>query len=254
MTEGKVVDRVDTLRATGLDLVRALEEAGALTPVSLTLADPDIPYDQYEALAAMFGSVKLSCSWWIGDLLNWGEKVFGETYAQAAELTGLTVETLRSYCYVCRAVAKRRRRASLSFGHHRLVAPLDPDDQTRWLDEAEKNAWARSAMEAAMRAAQEAPKPPEEPAWTTPAPEAPMPAQGLWARLRPTTNVTSGNVEGTMTLTVNGEPFRAEILQAPTAICDAVRAVLELAEPLDDDFDRVPRSALAELAALVAAE
>ena len=68
----------------------ALEAAGAVvTSTSLTLVDPDLPWDTYERLGAFIGEMNRACSWWVGDLVVYGEKVYGETYAQIEHAIGL---------------------------------------------------------------------------------------------------------------------------------------------------------------------
>lgn len=133
-----------------LSLIRDLEASGALTPTRLDLP-PETRFTTYEALGSFLGRVKRSSSWWIGDWLNFGEGVYGEKYAQAVTATGLDEQTLMNYAYVCRSVAPSRRREALPFGVHAEVAPLDPAEQTAWLDRAEEQGWTRADLRAAMR-------------------------------------------------------------------------------------------------------
>lgn len=114
------------------DALKLLGKAGALSPTSLDLFD-DMPFDRYEALAGLFGRVKRSTSWWLGDLLNFGEAAYGEKYAQAEQATGLSPSTLMNYSYVCRQVPKQRRVENVSFACHNEVAPLPPNEQKHWL-------------------------------------------------------------------------------------------------------------------------
>lgn len=135
-----------------LALIAELEAAGTVTPTSLTLSDPNFDFDQFEALCRMMGQLRSANSWWIGDLILFGEGIYGHRYAQAEEAFGLTYDTLRGYAYVSRNVARRRRRANLTFGHHRLVAPLEPKEQSEWLSRAATAGWGREEMREAMRA------------------------------------------------------------------------------------------------------
>lgn len=134
-------------------LMRALEDAGAITPTALLIHEPEIEYDRYEALCYFLGRLNRSCSWWIGDLLNYGEQVFGHYVYQAAEATGLAPQTLANRASVCRHIPPSRRRASLPFGVHAEVAYLDPAERDRWLDRAELGGWTRATLRDAMRAA-----------------------------------------------------------------------------------------------------
>lgn len=131
-------------------LLVKLEQEGHITATSLTLTDADMPFDQYEALFAMFGKIKGLTSFLIGDGLNWGEGVYGDRYVQAAEATGLSPGTLMNYASVCRNVAKNRRREDLTFGHHAEVAKLEPEQQAAWLQRAVDERWTRSQMRLAI--------------------------------------------------------------------------------------------------------
>jgi hypothetical protein len=159
-------------------LIKELEEAGAITPVSLDLTDANLTYDRWEALGRLLGSVKRSTSWYIGDWLIFGEALFGEEHAQGVEstvserydiaerVTGLTRETLMNYKSVCQSIAVNRRRENLPFSIHIEVAPLTPREQRRWLAHAEKESLTRAELHRAIREAGEAPEPGEQPQWT----------------------------------------------------------------------------------------
>jgi hypothetical protein len=139
----------------------ALAEAGAITPTSLDLSDPELPFETYEALGAYLGRMNRSCSWWIGDWLVFGEGAYGEKFAQAVHATGLAEQTLLNRAYVSRNVARSLRRAAVPFSVHAEVAPLPPREQKRWLDRAEKQAWTRADLRAAMKARRTETEPPE---------------------------------------------------------------------------------------------
>jgi hypothetical protein len=75
--------------------------------------------------------------WWmIGDLLNEGERNYGQTYTKAMEETGLDYGTLRNAKWVCEKVQTSLRNDNLTFAHHFAVAPLPPADQRRFLARA----------------------------------------------------------------------------------------------------------------------
>lgn len=145
-----------------LQMVIDLEAAGALTPVSLDLQDPSMPLHQWMSLGRMLGQVNRSVNWWLGDWLNFGEDVYGEDHAQgvddiqsrydeAERVTGLDHGTLLNISSVCRKVAKKRRRVELGFWIHAEVAPLEPAEQERYLQEAIDGSWNRSDLRRAIR-------------------------------------------------------------------------------------------------------
>jgi len=135
----------------GIQLLAELEKAGAITNTALTLP-PDIPYDQCESLATMLGQLHRTSQWLIGDLLNHIERVYGETYAQAAEATGLSKGALMNYTSVCARIPRSRRRALVPFSTHMEVAYLEPAEQERWLREAESGRWTKEELRAARKA------------------------------------------------------------------------------------------------------
>lgn len=140
------------LSLDAFDAFTTLASAGLITPTSLDLTDPDLPFESYEMLGAYLGRMNRSCSWWIGDWLVFGEGVYGEKFAQAVHATGLAEQTLLNRSSVCRNVARSMRRVSLPFSVHAEVASLPAKDQKKWLDKAEKFNWTRAELRAAMKA------------------------------------------------------------------------------------------------------
>ena len=136
-----------------------LERGGSLTPAGLTLT-VDMTFDRYEALLVFLSSVHRRSAWALGDALLWGEARFGETYAQAAELTGFSVQYLQNLTSICRRVPRQRRQPLLSMGHHDVVAKMEPADQTEWLGRAVEERWTREEMRAQVDKAQGKPLPP----------------------------------------------------------------------------------------------
>lgn len=138
-------------RSHGIQLLADLEAAGAVTPTALVLP-PDIPFDQYMAMAAMFSELHRRTAWYIGDLLNYGEKAYGEKYAQAEAVTGLNKSTLMNYASVCGQIPRSRRREDVNFSIHAEVAYIpDVDEQKFWLEQAAKNGWTREDLRAARK-------------------------------------------------------------------------------------------------------
>lgn len=132
-----------------------LEDAGAVvTETSLRLHDPTaLTWAQFERLGQFLGTLGQAYCWWVGDLLVYGEEVFGEEYAQIEAKLPHSEHTLQNYRWVASRIPRTRRRASLGFGVHEAVASLEPKERDHWLDVAEQNGWKRQDMRDARRVA-----------------------------------------------------------------------------------------------------
>ena len=92
--------------------------------------------EQWEAMLVRVVALAESSSWWIGDVLAYGEWKYGEKYRTVLEQLELEYDRARDLAYVAGNVPASIRRADLSWSHHRLVAKLLPVDQERWLERA----------------------------------------------------------------------------------------------------------------------
>lgn len=151
MSNREVALQVGKARSA-LNLVRDLEAAGALTSTALDLSErPDLPLESCEALAAFFGQLNHSSRWWIADLLNFVEMRHGEYVAHVSEATGLAPQTIENIMSVGRRVPPSRRRERVSFSLHAEVAALEPEEQVRWLEVAEKERLTKTELRARIR-------------------------------------------------------------------------------------------------------
>lgn len=209
-----------------MQILLSLEEAGAIDAVSLTLTDPDMPYERWEDLGRFFGGIDKRFRWYLGDWLIFGEAIYGEQHAQAVEattqeryslaerVTGLDHGTLMNIRSVCNRVLKPQRREELGFWIHAEVAPLEPQEQEQWLQAAIDNGWSRSDLRDAIRAASN--QPPED--------DPPEPEGG-----------------GTY-------------LSQSEAIAQAARTVYRTAQPTSNNEYLVPAESMAQLAVALGEE
>ena len=152
------------------------------------LLDPEVRFEQWERIVVTLVEAELAVAWAIGDALLYGEARFGEAFAQVEatlERAGLqrSPETLRVWMWVAGQIAPARRRPSLSFRHHQLVASLEPGEQTRWLDRAERERLSARKLSEQLRYARNPELPPPEDAAAKPSSEA-GPLVGLTAAAR----------------------------------------------------------------------
>lgn len=108
-----------------------------LTGVGLDPARLAGDRDKWQRLGQMLFRLDHSMQWLIGDWLLQGEANNWGRHDRIAEALGYEVKTLYDYRYVARNVPFSVRTENLSFGHHKLVAHLDPAEQRHWLDAAE---------------------------------------------------------------------------------------------------------------------
>lgn len=100
----------------------------------------DLSFEEWDDLGRELAPVANSIGFIVGDWLNYGEKRYGEKYAEAIKCTGIALETLKQYSYVARQIQKCDRSHVLSWTHHLVVAKLKtPEEQRHWLDMAEKH-------------------------------------------------------------------------------------------------------------------
>jgi len=100
----------------------------------------DLDRDEWDQLGSKIARVAKTIGFIVGDWLNYGERHWGEMYAEAMQLTGLDYQTLRDYAYTARRVELSLRNDNLDYYHHKVVAKLKaPEDQKHWLDLAEKH-------------------------------------------------------------------------------------------------------------------
>lgn len=124
-----------------------LERAGVkVTPTSLVISDPELPYEDFEHLCAFLGEVEKSCSWWVGDAVLAGEGLYGQKVAQAAELTGLAPQTIANRVSICSRIPRSRRRGNVHFSLHAEIAYFEAKEQKEWLDKISDNGWTRSVL------------------------------------------------------------------------------------------------------------
>jgi len=99
-------------------------------------------FERWAALGGLLGRIHGSVGFWVGDWILYGERAYGERYAQGVETCGLSPDTLRGYAWVAERLAPVRRRTGLSWSAHREVAGLAPADADALLDRAEREGLA----------------------------------------------------------------------------------------------------------------
>ena len=138
-------------------LLDSLAENGGLRTTGLYLSDPNITYDQLEAVGALLGRMHQSLRFAIGDYLLLMEARFPEKASQGAEVLGISEDGMREYLRVSEKVPRSVRREKLSWSHHRAVAVLPPAEQKEWLKRAEDTHMSHHQLRDALRVEEEPP-------------------------------------------------------------------------------------------------
>jgi hypothetical protein len=122
------------------------------TATGLILAK-DLTFEEWDAIGSSFGVALQTAAWCIGDWMVYGERRWGKqllmdgadfdpqtpgrlpshVFEKALASTGLDRNTLSHYASVCRRIPMDERRQNLSFGHHRVLAPLPSPKRLEWL-------------------------------------------------------------------------------------------------------------------------
>jgi hypothetical protein len=114
------------------------EPAGVhLTKSGLTFSRA-ISIEEWTDFGKNLKKIEAALQWWIGDWLNYGEKKYGNKYTEALQLLEYEEKSLRNISSISKRIEMSRRRDNLSWSHHAEVAVLEPENQTKLLDWAEK--------------------------------------------------------------------------------------------------------------------
>ena len=127
-----------------------------LTKTGVVISDDrkagDITFDEWSNATEWVQRVNSSVAFWLGDLLEFGERRFGDKYTAAIEATGLAEQTLTNAAYVARHVPIQRRRQDVPFSHHAEVASLPPEQQEKWLEKCSTHGLTRDQLRSGIQA------------------------------------------------------------------------------------------------------
>jgi hypothetical protein len=96
----------------------------------------DLGQAEWLSTGRRLGAIGRCSQWWIGDWIRCGTARWGEKYTEAARVTGYDVASLRNMAWVAAQFDLSLRSDKLSWSHHVLLAPLERDEQERWIAKA----------------------------------------------------------------------------------------------------------------------
>ncbi len=154
LSEERLEARIGGEGARGLRRIEVSREpVGSeigVSGVGLLFPEHDVSFDQWRRVGVRIAKTADLTAWCLGDWLAYGESAFAGRYRQAADLVGLSYQTLRNYAWVARRFALSRRRDSLTFNHHMVVARLTTEQQDFWLDRALGEKWSVHRLRARL--------------------------------------------------------------------------------------------------------
>lgn len=104
-----------------------------ITPIGLDITG-ELTLEEWENIGQTIRQVNQALPWLVGDLMVYGNRVWGKTYEDVARLVGRSVKTVYNWANIVGSIEFSRRRETLHFSHHALVAPFDAETQSEWLD------------------------------------------------------------------------------------------------------------------------
>jgi DNA modification methylase len=137
---------------------QGLRLPGTVTATSLELPEA-MPFEEWEEVGRTLDRIRESVHWWRGDWLCYGERTYGEMYAQALDPEGTNYQSLLADVWVAKQVGLLRRRNNLSWSHHREIASLGPEEQTRFLEGAAEQGWSTRELRERVREHKQLPPP-----------------------------------------------------------------------------------------------
>jgi hypothetical protein len=128
--------------------------SGALSKVAW-MPKGELEQGEWIAAGRRLGAIGRCSQWWIGDWIRYGNSKWGEKYAEAARITGYDVASLRNMAWVASRFDLSLRSDTLTWSHHVLLAPLEPDEQRHWLERANEDRLSVADLRIELRSRQE---------------------------------------------------------------------------------------------------
>jgi hypothetical protein len=115
----------------------------------------ELEHGEWIAAGRRLGAIGRCSQWWIGDWIRYGNSKWGEKYAEAARVTGYDVASLRNMAWVAARFDLSLRSDTLTWSHHVLLAPLEADEQRRWLERANQERLSVADLRIELRSRRE---------------------------------------------------------------------------------------------------
>lgn len=116
---------------------------GVLSATGYQLPD-GLAFDEWENIGGALRQMESGVMWWIGDWLRYGERRYGEMYAQALDATDYSYTTLAHAKWVSEQFEFCSRLQNVSWAVHQEAARLPDNERAEFLAAARAEQWTRS--------------------------------------------------------------------------------------------------------------
>ena len=113
----------------------------------------DMEYRSWVLEGRRIGAMGRASQWWVGDWIRYGTSRWGEKYSEAARITGYDAASLRNMAWVASRFDLSLRSDKLTWSHHVLLAPLEPDEHRYWLERTARERLSVSDLRVELRSA-----------------------------------------------------------------------------------------------------
>jgi len=134
-----------------MDIIKYDEKI--FTKTGLNLPE-SLTFEDWLSLGNKLKIIKNASLWWWADYINFGQRKYGEMYAQALDETDYSYQTLADATYTARKFDISCRHENVPLSFHKEVAPLEPDIQNKLLSKCEEEKWTRRELRDEVHKAQ----------------------------------------------------------------------------------------------------
>jgi len=127
-----------------------LENSFKVQGCSMHIKD-NVPFEIWQKKFSQLRELNGVLLWFLGDMILYGEKNYGERCYQAFDEFDYDITTLKHAAWVAGKFEPGRRRPLLSWSHHMEAAALDPQKADKWLEIAEREKYSRSDFRKALK-------------------------------------------------------------------------------------------------------
>ncbi len=111
---------------------------------------------QFQSCVDFVERTHKASGWWLVDLIEYGDSRpdFKELVDTILDHEAISESTKKQYRYLGKALPPEQRVDGVPFGHHTVVASMEPEEKSEWLEKSRERGWSQSDLRKEIRAAQ----------------------------------------------------------------------------------------------------